>query len=342
MNGNRGSILTITLSFVLIFSLLGIAIMRRATVQNETIERRTASEEALWAADAAVEMIRSNLGKPPAQHLAKGTVFNNQLGDGNYSVFYEDDPACPTCIDRWHVQSQATVNINNTDGTINTQSRGIDAIVASYDIENAITTHGTVNGSCVPSGNAQIVGDCEAHVDFTFETVFNGKSYSDFQAAAAANPIDVAHPIYSFPDVVNHKFHLSGSADEFEVKDVTVIFMEDNFNTVLINTDDSDVYTGPSLLIVDTTGSEASTPEVKVSGNVGFCGVLWIIGHVKIAGTSVINGAIFIDESPPDDTTVTGNTNVIFDPGCVQQAIDSMGVGVIGAPGIISWKEFSL
>ena len=335
--------MTVTLGFVLIFSLLGVALMRRATMQNETTERRTHSVEAFWIADAGVELARSKLAKPTPELIPEGdpVVDVISLGEGSYYVYSEQDPDCATCIDRWHIRSQSLVHKHGVDGSTLNQRRGIDAIVAAYDISNAIKTHGTVNGSCVPSGSAQIIGGCESHVDFTFETVFNGLSYNDLIAMAAANPIPATHPIYHPPNTVNHLFHLDSPSDPFRVEGVTVMFMEDNYNTLSLNTNDANVYVGPSILIVDTTGYTGNpVPKVNVTGGVGFCGILWVIGHAKITGNADINGAVFIDEISPNDTMVTGNPDVIFNPACVDTAIN--GFGGTGAPGLIAWKEFSL
>ena len=117
--------------------------------------------------------------------------------------------------------------------------------------------------------------------------------------------------------------------------------MENNYNTLSVKTNDPAVYQGPSLLIVDTTGyTGGPVPKVDVTGNNGFCGILWIIGRAKFTGTSTIKGAVFVDQSPPGDTPVTGNPDIIFDPVCAKSAMDSF--GGTGAPGLIDWKEYAL
>ena len=377
---NRGSILTVTLGFVLIFSLLGVALLRHATVQNETTERRTHSVESLWIADAAVELARHNLAKATPDLINVGDPDSiGTLGQGNYNVYsesdrchcYQDkeeakqcyslDPNVPQCagphpVDRWHIRSQALMQKYDVDGSTLDENRGIDAVVASYDISNAITTHGTVNynpsSDCQPWGAAQIAGGCEPHVDFTFETIFNGMTFSDFIAKAAANPIPNTHPIYDPDDPldpldpvrVNHVFHLTPSYSDFRVHGVTVIYFEGNFNTLSIDTEDANVYISgtPSVLIVDTGyDGSGSVPKVDFTGSTReFCGIVWIIGKVKITGNSVIKGAVFVDEYPSSDTTITGTPDVIFSPQCVEDAIN--GFGGTGAPGLIAWKEFAL
>ncbi len=55
MNNRRGSILVVTLGFVLIFILLGLGAIYLGTVQNEAAEKRTASTKAFWLAEAGIQ-----------------------------------------------------------------------------------------------------------------------------------------------------------------------------------------------------------------------------------------------------------------------------------------------
>jgi hypothetical protein len=329
MDNNRGTILTVTLAFVLIFSLSGVALMRHATLQNEATERRTHSVKSLWIADSGVELARSKLAKPTPQLIPEGDPVADavSLGEGSYYVYSEKDPDCPTCIDRWRIRSQALVHKHDVDGAGLNSRRGIDAIVAAYDIRQAVTTHGTINGSCI--------SDCEANVDFTFGTVFNGWTFSDFVNEAVATP--AVHPGIDPP---HHAIHLNSSLDPFEVGGVTVLFLEDPLYHVTINTDDPAVYLGPSLLIVDSRGyTGPQTPEITINGAAGLCGILWSIGEATINGNSIVRGAVFIDGDPLIDNEVAG-TGIAFNPACVDTVISSF--GGTGKPGLIAWKEISL
>ncbi|MCK5013960.1 MAG: pilus assembly PilX N-terminal domain-containing protein [Candidatus Omnitrophica bacterium] len=341
MRNKKGSVLTVTLSLVIIFLMLGLATIHYASVQNETAERRLSSMEAFWLADAGVELARSKLNKSSPTLISQADP-PETLGEGEYDVYSEQDPDCPTCINRWHINSQGSVDIHDVDGTLNTQPRGIDAIAAYVDVKNAITTHGTVNGSCAQGGNATITGDCDDGANFSFVSVL-GATFGDLVALAQLNLLDNTHPAYdasSSPPVVDHVFHLDSPSDLFEVVGVTVVFLEGNLNKFTVNTDDLQEYAGPTLLIVDGTGSPPNkAAEITINGVAGLCGVIWSIGEATINGNSTIDGAVFIDGDPLVDNDVLGNTNITFDTVCVDQALGGFGTGT---PRLVSWKEYAL
>ena len=58
MNNERGSILVVTLGFILVFTLLGLGSMYLATVHNEAAEKRAASNKAFWLAEAGLQKAR--------------------------------------------------------------------------------------------------------------------------------------------------------------------------------------------------------------------------------------------------------------------------------------------
>ena len=55
MNNKRGSILVVTLGFILVFTMLGLGSMYFSTVQNEAAEKRTASTKAFWLSEAGLQ-----------------------------------------------------------------------------------------------------------------------------------------------------------------------------------------------------------------------------------------------------------------------------------------------
>ncbi|MBN1869049.1 MAG: hypothetical protein JW847_00515 [Candidatus Omnitrophica bacterium] len=340
---NRGSVLCLTLALVLVFLLLGLASIHNAGGQNLDAERRQASLEAFWLADAGVEVARSKLALATPDLIQPNAACRedethslypecgdpesfNVMQDGNYHVFSEQDPDCPTCIDRWHIRSWGAADIYNAAGTLDSQLRGIDAIAARYDISNAITTHGTVNGSCVPWGTATIGGTCADHVDFTFEDIFNGTSYADFISMANANGTE---------------YHLTSVSQAFNINNVTVLFMEGNtMNKVTINTDDP-AYDFPALLIVDGTGyTGVPTAQLQIQGTLPFCGIIWLVGEMKLEGNPVINGTIFVDGNPLGDMAFGGTSAVNFSPLCIEGALPAS--ITTGAPALIAWKEYAL
>ena len=63
MSRKRGSVLVVTMGFVVAFTLLGMAALHFAIVQNEATERQKASMEAFWLADGALEKARAEFPK---------------------------------------------------------------------------------------------------------------------------------------------------------------------------------------------------------------------------------------------------------------------------------------
>ena len=55
MHNQRGSILVITLCFILTFTLMGFGMVYFATMHNEAVEKRNASNKAFWLAEAGIQ-----------------------------------------------------------------------------------------------------------------------------------------------------------------------------------------------------------------------------------------------------------------------------------------------
>jgi len=100
MNNQRGSILIVTTGFVLVFTLLGIASLHFAGLQNELAEKRRFSLEAFWLADGALEIAKEKL-----PDLIDVEI---QLDDDSRS--YDVQSALvPGFADRWLVESTGYV-----------------------------------------------------------------------------------------------------------------------------------------------------------------------------------------------------------------------------------------
>src|SRR3989338_216322 len=61
MKNKRGSILIVTLGFIVVFTLLGVAVMHLAGAQNDVAVKQSFSTEAFWLADGVVERIRNKI-----------------------------------------------------------------------------------------------------------------------------------------------------------------------------------------------------------------------------------------------------------------------------------------
>ena len=91
MNKERGSILVVTLGFILVFTLLGMSSLYLSTVQNEAAEKRLASSKAFWLAEAGLQKTLWEFKKNNCVGLfGEGTVTTciscSSCGNGNKSL----------------------------------------------------------------------------------------------------------------------------------------------------------------------------------------------------------------------------------------------------------------
>lgn len=363
MDKNKKGMALFTALFVfLVLSILTFMFVGRSVQSGFSGRRYADSTEAFWLADAGVEKAKFLLQQSTPTIIDRNDTTNwpAPLGDGEYDVYSEIDRSCVDtanaacvniqprvegcfektsagntayqaymatacyvdCPQRWVVCSRGESQPDNPQGN---QLREIQAVISSYNIKNALTTHGTVNDAQTPTtcqgqGGAMIVGGCVPQAVFTFESVFNGTTMSDV--------IGLTTPVMDPPNnvVIN-----SG---------VTVYYLTGNNNGLSLNTSNV-VYPNASFLIVDTTGVNANKQPVSLSfaGGAHFCGIVWIVGEGKFVGTANIKGAVFVDGQPAEDTKVSGTNDIIFDPPCIENALNSLGSTYNDTPSLISWKE---
>jgi hypothetical protein len=309
---NKGSVLVVTLSFITIFTLLGVGSIYHAGKQNEFTEKSRRSMESFWLADGGVEKAKDKIRMSPPVLISEGNAAIS-LGNGTYDVYSQQDPNCLTCVDRWLVHSQ---------GVVNSQKRTIEAIVAKYDISKVLTTHGPIHNldSC-PMASLSV--DCslvDENVEFTFETVLNGITQQDLVNNAA----------YTYNNPGN-----AGDVDP--IGGITVVNLTGN-NSSLSLTADNQIDT--AFLIVDMTGvTSNSTPTINITGNSAFRGIIWVVGEARINGTTDINGTVFVQGDSSDETRVLGDATFNFDASAIDDALHNLGTLNLGEPTIVSWKE---
>lgn len=88
MRNKHGSVLVITLGFVVAFTLLGMASLHYAMVQNEETERQKASMEAFWLADGAVELAKAKYPGFIAKDEPAVYLLNTE-GESDLNRFYD-------------------------------------------------------------------------------------------------------------------------------------------------------------------------------------------------------------------------------------------------------------
>ena len=310
-----GSVLVVTLGFILIFTLLGVGALYHAGQENEAAEKRKVSMAAFWLADAGVERAKNKLQKIPPVLIPTDAASRN-LGQGAYDAYSIVDPGCAVCTERWLVHSE---------GLISNQKRAIEAIVAEHDITDVLTTEGPVkNFDDCPMGSVTV--DCslvKPNTDISLESVI-GASKSDLFGAATHTYINPAN-----------------AGDVNPIEGITVILLTENNHSLSITTDNQ---TSPAFVLIDTTQVTAHpTPNITIAGTGDFVGVIWIIGNAHLEGDTAINGAVFVESGPTSQTQVLGNTTLVYDAGAIDSAIEAVGGELsgsqVGVPHLISYRE---
>lgn len=176
MRNSKGSILAITVGFMLIFSMLGIASMNISTQQSDTQEKQILSQKAFWLAEAGIQRAFAHL-------LINTNTFTltGNLGEGSYVV-----SSTPLSSVRWQLDSTGTVNGIN---------RSIQAIVGPIPMD-AFNAWGDAIG---PGG-----GGLDGHVDpdgsyefgwkFTFNDIFRISEAQMFNMISC-NPLAGINPV---------------------------------------------------------------------------------------------------------------------------------------------------
>ncbi len=310
--GEKGSVLVLTLAFIFLFTLLGVASVHHAGLQNESAEEMRESMEAFWLADGGVERAKHYL-RLSTPVLIPDSDAPVALGRGTYDVLSETDPYCPTCLDRWRIFSK---------GMVRNQTRKIEVIMGKYDIDKVLTTRGPVK-SFEKCPMASVSVDCSKvspDTYFTFETVLNGLTGAEIYAAATH--------VYDDP---------SNAGDIDPIEGVTWINLTGNNHSVNLTTDNQN---GSSFVVVDTTQVTSNvTPTVNIAGNPDFKGIIWVLGESEITGTTTISGTVFVQGDENEETTALGNLTLAFDPQAIQEALGHIGSPKLGTPGVIAWRE---
>ena len=148
MSRKRGSVLIVTMGFVVAFTLLGMAALHYAMVQNEATEMQKASMEAFWLADGAVEKARGE--------------FPSTVAWTDNDIHLLDDEGQVRANKYYNFLSRKKVEPNNYErlfryevlayGSVNGQNRYIRAELDKFNLPDYpfVTTHEPVNSPVPP------------------------------------------------------------------------------------------------------------------------------------------------------------------------------------------------
>ncbi|MBN1869238.1 MAG: hypothetical protein JW847_01505 [Candidatus Omnitrophica bacterium] len=321
MNNKRGSLLIITLTFILVFTLLGFGALRLAGNQNIAAENQKASAQAFWLADGAVQRAVTHLPKKlftPSETVVSSTgeydleSKNNVKKDENGQVIY-------TYKYQW---------IINTQGRVNGQARSIEAIVSALDTRFNIKTRGTIK-DMDKCPQASIMVDCQLiqeNQQFSLDTYFQGFNKDQIYGLADHAYVDP-----------------NNAGDVNPIENITLVTLVNNSS---LNLTTDNIVGGESVfLIVDTTaasGNPHNPPSLRISGNGIFRGIIWVIGEAEFTGTAQVNGSILIEGDPSRETKILGNMVIEIDEQAVEEAVSQLMGGSLFPPQdpkMIAWKE---
>jgi cytoskeletal protein CcmA (bactofilin family) len=266
------------------------------------------------------DLISSNMSEIKAKGLSNEALMYSirQLNEGNLSVSessvsqtFSNFEVLDGTIDSikyvmvgsgdtLKITSYVTANVNGK----RTQYQSMAGILyTSASFDNAITCSKDLD----IRGSSTIIGNVEENVDLDFETVF-GMTMAQMRAIADndyTNPPNNVTPVNGITYIEttgNNKAHFTNHH-----------------------------WSGSGILIVDG--------EFHMTGGT-FDGIIWVEGgRFMMSGNGLVQGTIFINAEPDEQTKVTGNCDVYYDEDIVQQLLSTY--NIFSGPGItiISWDN---
>ena len=202
--------------------------------------------------------------------------------------------------DTLKITSYVTANVNKK----RTQYQSFAEILyTSASFDNAITCSKDLD----IRGNSTIIGNVEENVDLDFETFF-GMTMAQMRAIADndyTNPPNNVTPVNGITYIEatgNNKAHFTNHH-----------------------------WSGSGILIVNG--------EFHMTGGT-FDGIIWVEGgRFMMSGNGLVQGTIFINSEPDEQTKVTGNCDVYYDRDIVQQLLSTYNISSGPVITIISWNN---
>lgn len=320
LSNNRGSILAVSVIAAAVFMVLSQAMIMSSVGENTISQRYYHSTRAFWLADGAIQVAKTKI--PPTEPVP----FNFWDNSDTSQTYNATVNSVSGYLYRWQVNATGTVTTKINGQPFQT-SRTLVAQIAELPVQNAVETNGTINGTCSPTGSAQIDGTCEANANITLQNVF-GLTYTNNRAMPTPT-ISIYSSTTNY--TINHSY-TDANYQNAVYSGLTVI-TSTNANGV----DGNKIATtgsNTSFLIVDC--SPNASPCVKFVGNTTFNGIIWVRGSVSITGTPNINGALFVEGSLNDK--LSGDGSIQYDESNIYSALNLLG-GLSLKPTVISWSE---
>ena len=312
----------VTLGFIVVFTLLGVAVMHLAGAQNDVAVKQSFSTEAFWLADGVVERIRNKI-MAQADLPAVNTPV---VIDSEHFYQISQLSLSPGYSHRWDAVTQ---------GTVHGQLRTIKAIISEFHVIDALVATGSINAGCAPDGSAEILGTCRQDPSITLLNVF-GLTYNNDHV----NPPTLSYGATNIP--VDYSYTGSNYGNQV-YSGVAVITSSSTVHNTSGN-EITNTAADPVFLIIDCS-CPPSNPTCnppndcyKSTANNPLHGIVWVIGNVDMQGTPEINGALFVQNGNLSGQ-LNGNNLIEYDESVINTVLSNIGGGILKEPAIVSWKE---
>ncbi len=304
----RGVALIVTFMVVVVLTILGSATISRSVSERFITQRYVELTRAFWLAEAGVNHALGEL-RNDYNVISGNCKWETNLGSGRYCVDLSDKD----------INGRRTVTAHGyIPSTIPARAeRKIKVLVESTPSNPSLLEYAIASsGDLKITGNVKLMpsGSSHAKSTLTFEQVFGMTKDQVKAIAVSAQAAGTGH-VYTNPDI-----------NQQPVNGITWVDLTGS-NKYKISSD----WSGSGLLIVNGNGNDVA---LDISGSWQFTGVIWVIGKVSISGTPVITGAIFAESSFTVESTLTGNTKIIFNSTTVSSTFD-----LLSPTGLKAWRE---
>ena len=201
--------------------------------------------------------------------------------------------------DTLQITSYVTANVSGKE----TKCRGSAKILysAGENFGNAVTCSGVLN----LVGNPTINGQLENNVNLNFENYF-GMTMTQMKAIA-------------------DNYYLNPPTNITPISGITYVELTGNNTLKMVGN-----WRGDGILIVDG--------NFETFGNSRFEGIVWIEGgSFYMRGNSWVDGTMFINSDPNQQTEMFGNCWFSYDEGIVQQLLNTYNISSDPTINIINW-----
>ena len=263
IRNQSGTVLVVTMGFVTVFTLLGMASIHHAMSEHKAVEARKASMQAFWLADGAVERARAELpltrdfGVNPisvSNHSKGAYDFDTNLSDGRK---YE-----------WKVQAY---------GKVRGEQRNIVAYVSNKNLPDYAVTSNKVL-SALPSFLTE--GEVAHKPDLDIEKTFGVPQGQTYKSICTDGVVEITVGSEDIP------------ADA--IKNVACLDINTNDELITIPEQKSE----STILIIDATKANEKSEfptNIDFAGDIN--GIVYVVGETTIGiyEDTQINGSVFLE-----------------------------------------------